>query len=83
LTPTAASTLVRIAKKARAFTYQVVPNNRLNVTMLRVSRRRNATPRRKKCANRGPKLASGRRMYRSVPPRPSAASASMIARPRM
>ncbi len=44
-----ARTLARIAKNTKAFTTQVFPNRRPNVTKLRVSSRRKATPSTKKC----------------------------------
>jgi hypothetical protein len=48
LIPIAARTEASTAKKTRLLTIQVDPNRRLNVTRLRVSSRRNATPRTKK-----------------------------------
>ena len=45
----AARTEARIAKNTSELTIQVEPKSRLNVTRLRVSSRRNATPRTKKC----------------------------------
>lgn len=71
LTPIAASTLPRMAKNARAFTTQGVPNNRLNVTELRVSSRRNATPSAKKCglSPRQPPAAAPRSQGTPLAPR--------------